>query len=81
MSVGRSASPSLVTLACADIESVSVRRRENFEIAASKAPFSVTSCCIRPRGTFSVAPLSDSAGVRPQKCVESEEEAAEGQFA
>lgn len=81
MSGGRSVSPSLVSLTRADIESVSVRRRENFEIAASKTPFNVTSYCIRHSETFSVAPRSDSAGVRPQKCVESEEEAAEGQFA
>lgn len=36
-------SPSLVRLTRGDIESVSVRRRENFEIAASKTPFNVTS--------------------------------------
>lgn len=47
LSGGRSVSPSLVRLTRADIESVSVRRRENFEIAASKTPFNVTSSCIR----------------------------------
>lgn len=47
LSGGRSVSPSLVRLTRGDIESVSARRRENFEIAASKTPFNVTSQCIR----------------------------------
>lgn len=38
LSGGRSVSPSLVPLTHGDIESVSVRRRKNCEIAASNTP-------------------------------------------